>query len=175
MTPATPASQPVTEAVTEEEDEPLPAKGTILTDDSAKARFRVLSGEDDDPQVEYVGTIDKKVTNINIPEVVTLDDIDYDVVAIASGAFKNNKNLKKIVIPESVERIGSKAFYGCKKLTNITIKTTGLTTKTVGSKAFAKAGSNNYKKLTVKVPKKQMKMYKKMLRKRGLSVKAKIK
>ena len=174
-TPAAPASQPVTEAVTEEEDEPLPAKGTILTDDSAKARFRVLSGEDDDPQVEYVGTIDKKVTNINIPEVVTLDDIDYDVVAIASGAFKNNKNLKKIVIPESVERIGSKAFYGCKKLTNITIKTTGLTTKTVGSKAFAKAGSNNYKKLTVKVPKKQMKMYKKMLRKRGLSAKAKIK
>ena len=174
-TPATPKSQPVTEAVTEEEDEPLPAKGTILTDDSAKARFRVLSGEDDDPQVEYVGTIDKKVTNINIPEVVTLDDIDYDVVAIASGAFKNNKDLKKIVIPESVERIGSKAFYGCKKLTNITIKTTGLTTKTVGSKAFAKAGSNNYKKLTVKVPKKQMKMYKKMLRKRGLSAKAKIK
>ena len=175
VTPTTPSSQPATEVVTEEADEPLPAKGTILTDESTKARFRVLSGEDDDPQVEYVGTTNKKATNINIPEVVTLDDIDYDVVAIASGAFKNNKDLKKIVIPESVEKIGSKAFYGCKKLTNITIKTTKLTTKTVGSKAFAKAGSNNYKKLTVKVPKKQMKLYKTMLRKRGLSAKAKIK
>ena len=172
--PETPGVQPTPSAPTVD-NEPLPAAGTILTDDKTKAQYKVLSGEEDDPQVEYVGTLNKKAANINIPETITLEDIDYDVVAIASGAFKNNKNLKKVVIPASVERIGSKAFYGCKKLTNITIKTTKLTTKTVGSKAFSKAGSSNYKKLVVKVPKKQKKTYKSMLRKRGLSAKAKIK
>ena len=45
---------------------------------------------------------------------------------------------------------------------------------TVGSKAFTKAGSKNYKKLKVKVPKKKLKLYKKILRKKGLSKKAKM-
>ena len=72
-------------------------------------------------------------------------------------------------------KIGSKAFYGCKKLLNITIKTTKLTTKNVGSKAFTKAGSSNYKKMVVKVPKSKLKAYKKTLKKRGVNSKAKIK
>lgn len=71
--------------------------------------------------------------------------------------------------------LNAKAFYNCKKLTSITIKTTKLTTKNVGKKAFTKTGSSNYKKLTVKVPKKKLKAYKTMLKKRGLSSKAKVK
>lgn len=52
-------------------------------------------------------------------------------------------------------------------------KTKLLKKNTVGSKAFTKAGSKNYKKLKVKVPKKKLKLYKKILRKKGLSKKTK--
>lgn len=195
--------------------------GTILKDDVTKAEYKVMKTENGMPQVTYMVSTDKKQSSVTIPESVKLDGISYNVTAIAKNAFKNNKNikrivisktiktigdnafygcsklaavtmganvetigksafmncilLKKIVIPKKVKKIGSKAFYGCKKLTNITIKTTKLTTKTVGSKAFTKAGSKNYKKLVVKVPKSKLKAYKKMLWKRGVSRKAKIK
>ncbi|MBE5941630.1 MAG: leucine-rich repeat domain-containing protein [Lachnospiraceae bacterium] len=98
-----------------------------------------------------------------------------NVQTIGNSAFQNCIALKKIEIPSKVKKIGSKAFYGCKKLTSITIKTTKLNTSKVGKQAFTKAGSSNYKKLTVKVPKKKKKAYKTMLKKRGLSPKAKIK
>ncbi len=58
---------------------------------------------------------------------------------------------------------------------NHTIKTTKLNKKNVGKNAFKKAGSKNYKKLVVKVPKSKYKSYKSDLKKRGLSTKAKIK
>ena len=239
-----PATGSTTEEDDDEEDEEIPAKGTVLQDTVTKARYKVVSGEEDEPEVIYVGTTDKKATTIKIPETVEIDDIEYAVIAIADGAFKNNKKitkveiadgvitigkstfynctslktvkignsvkvigdkafygckkltsltmgtnvttignsafqnctaLKKVTIPKKVTKIGKKAFYGCKKLTGITIKTTKLTTKKVGSKAFSKAGSSNYKKLTVKVPKSKLKSYKTMLRKRGLSFKAKVK
>ncbi|MBQ9984128.1 MAG: leucine-rich repeat domain-containing protein [Lachnospiraceae bacterium] len=98
-----------------------------------------------------------------------------NVETIGNSAFQNCTALKKITIPAKVKKIGSKAFYGCKKLTNITIKTTKLNTKNVGKNAFKNAGSSNYKKLVVKVPKKKLKAYKTMLKKRGLSSKAKVK
>ncbi len=97
-----------------------------------------------------------------------------NVETIGNSAFQNCTALKKIEIPSKVKKIGSKAFYGCKALTNITIKTTKLNTSKVGKNAFTKAGSKNYKKLKVKVPKKKLKAYKTMLKKRGLSSKAKV-
>ena len=98
-----------------------------------------------------------------------------NVENIGDSAFQNCTALKKIEIPSKVKKIGKKTFYGCKRLTNITIKTTKLTTKNVGKDAFKKAGSSNYKKLTVKVPKKSLKAYKTTLKKRGLNKLAKIK
>ena len=71
--------------------------------------------------------------------------------------------------------IGSQAFYGCSKLQKITVKTQHFTKKTVGKKAFYKAGSNNYKKLKIKIAQKYRKKYKNILRNAGLSKKAKIK
>lgn len=107
----------------------------------------------------------KKLTTVKMGKNVT---------SIGENAFYNCIALKKIEIPAKVNKIGTKAFYNCKKLTNITIKTTKLTTKNVGKKAFTKAGSNNYKELIVKVPKSKLTTYKKMLKKSGLSDKAKV-
>lgn len=98
-----------------------------------------------------------------------------NVTTIGNSAFQNCTSIKKFTIPSKVSKIGSKAFYGCKKLLSMTIKTTKLTEKKVGKSAFSKMGSSNYKKVKVKVPKKKLKAYKKMLVKRGLSKKAKVK
>lgn len=66
---------------------------------------------------------------------------------------------------------GKKAFYGCKKLKSITIKTKKLKSKSVGTQAFL----GLHKKAVIKVPKKQKKIYTKWLKKKGLTKKMKIK
>ncbi|MBE5882035.1 MAG: leucine-rich repeat domain-containing protein [Lachnospiraceae bacterium] len=101
--------------------------------------------------------------------------IGKNVTTIGNSAFQSCNALKSITIPSKVSKIGSKAFYGCKKLVKMTIKTSKLTEKKVGSKAFTKMGSSNYKKVTVKVPKKKVSAYKKIFKKKGLSSKAKVK
>ena len=75
-----------------------------------------------------------------------------------------------MVIPSSIEKIGKQAFYGCKNLKNITIKTTKLTKKRVGSKAFF----GIHAKAVIKVPKKKLSAYRKMLKARGVTKKEKV-
>ncbi len=94
-----------------------------------------------------------------------------NVTAIGNKAFYNCKKLTSITIPSKVNKIGKQAFYKCSNLKKITIKTSKLTKKNVKSKAFGKI----YKKPTIKVPKKKLKVYKSLLKARGVSSKAKIK
>lgn len=97
--------------------------------------------------------------------------IGNNVTTIKPKAFYKCTKLKSVTIPSKVSRIGKQAFYGCKKLRSITIKTTKLKNSNVGSKAF----KGIYKKATVKVPKKKLSAYKKMLKSKGVGSKAKIK
>ena len=97
--------------------------------------------------------------------------IEKNVSTISDKAFDKCTSLTQIVIPSKVKKIGKQAFYGCKKLKSITIKTTKLTSKSVGSRAFKGTPKN----ATVKVPKKQLKVYKKLLVSKGIHKKAKIK
>lgn len=107
---------------------------------------------------------------VNIPDSITVNHVTYKVTEIAANAFKNQKKIRKVVIPSGVSRIGKKAFYGCKNLKNITIKTTKLTKKNVGSKAF----SGIHAKAVIKVPKKKQSAYKKILKARGVTKKEKV-
>ena len=109
-----------------------------------------------------------------MPDTIVINGVRHKVTSIANNAFKNNKKLKSVVIGKNITKIGKKAFFGCQNLKKITIKTTKLKAKTVGAKAFTKAGSKNYNKLTVKVPKKCKKTYPKILKKKGLFGRAKI-
>lgn len=120
-------------------------------------------------KVEYIKPSVKKASVV-IPATVTIKGVKYQVTSISAKAFKKNKKLKKVVIPSTVTKIGKEAFYGCKNLKNITIKTSKLNTKRIGSKAFR--GVNARAK--VKVPKSKYKAYKKLLVKKGLNKKAKI-
>ena len=76
-----------------------------------------------------------------------------------------------MVIGTNVAKIVKNAFYGCKNLTSITIKSSRLTLKNLGTNAF----KNTSPKATVKVPKKQKALYNQILKKRGLNKKAKVK
>lgn len=94
-----------------------------------------------------------------------------NITTIGENAFLNCKSLKKITIPSKVSKIGTSAFSGCRKLKSITIKTKKLKAAAIGKHAFKKVPA----KAVVKVPKSKKKLYKKLLRKRGLSKKAVIK
>ena len=53
-------------------------------------------------------------------EVVIPSEIDgYIVQQISNGAFRNNKNIEKVVFSENIEKIGSYIFYGCTSLTYV--------------------------------------------------------
>lgn len=147
-----------------------PAKGTIDIDDTGAAEYKVTKAGLKGGTVEYVAP-KKKTASVVIPDTVTMDGIVYKVTSIASNAFKGNKILKKITIGKNVTKIGANAFNGCKKLKTITFKTTKLKTNTVGKNAFK--GINA--KATIKVPKKKLNAYKKILKKRGVGSKVKFK
>lgn len=116
-------------------------------------------------QVSYVSPSKKKSGTVSIPSKVIIGGKTYQVTKIKKNAFKNNKKIKKIVIPSSVVSIENYAFANCKNLKTIEIRTTKLKNKKISSKAFKKIN----KKVVIRVLKKQRKAYKTLLRKKGLS------
>lgn len=159
----------------------VPEKGDVIT--IGKAKYEVTSSS----TVSYLSTTSKS-KRITIPSSVTIGGKKYSVTSIAANAFKANKKitfvkipntvtaiyarafygcilLKSITIPTSVKTIGKKAFYNCKKLKTITIKTTKLTNKKVGAGAFGKINSA----AKFKVPKSKLKLYKNLLKKKGVT------
>ena len=132
-------------------------KGDSVT--VGKAKFKVTGSE----AVEYTAPKSKTASTITIPATVKISNKTYKVTSIAANAFKNCKKLKKITIGKNVTKIGKKAFYNCKKLKTVLVKTKKLTQKKVGSKAF----TGTPKKAVMKVPKKQLKLYKKIFKKKG--------
>ena len=145
----------------------VPAKGTKLT--AKGASYQVTSAAEKNPTVVYKGS-KKQKASVTIPDTVTIDKVTYKVTSIAANAFKNNKKLKKVVIGKNVTKIGKKAFYGCSKLKKITVKTTKLTKKNVGSQAF----KGIHKKAAFKVPKKKISSYRKVFRARGAAKTTKV-
>lgn len=119
--------------------------------------------------VSFLGVTKKSSTSLVIPDTVKYSDKTYKVTSITKNACQKQTKLKKVTIGKNIAVIGSKAFYKCKKLKNITIKTSKLTLSKVGSSAF----KGTYKKAKFKVPAKKKAVYKKILVKRGASKKAK--
>ena len=133
--------------------------------------YKVVNTSGKTAEVELTKLVkNSKAKTIIIPKTVKVGGVNYKVTSIAKKAFAGNKNLKTVVIGVEIEKIGAKAFYNCPNLKKVTIKTTGLTAKTVGTKAFAKI----HKKAVVGVPKAKKAEYKKWLKKRGIGGKQKI-
>lgn len=144
------------------------AKGTTLKD-SKGATYKVTGAKVKNPTVTYVKP-KKNVKKVSIPATITVKGVKYKVTAVSKNAFKNNKKVKQVTIDKNVKNIGKNAFYGCKNLKKVTIKTTKLTQKTVGKNAF----KGIHKKATIKVPKKKLNAYKKLLKNAGISKSVKV-
>lgn len=123
-----------------------------------------------DNEVEYVTPLEDTKTVI-VPKTITAEGKVFKVTSIGDEAFKGNKYLTSVTIGANVAEVGSNAFHGCKNLKTITIQSKKLVSSSVGTKSFNKLS----KKVTVKVPKTKMNYYKKLLKKKGLSGKAKFK
>ena len=141
--------------------------GAKAVDKKTKATYKVTTSN----TVQYVKASSKKAKTVKVPSTITVNGVKCPVTSIAPKAMKGSKKLKKVIIPSSIRTIGTQAFAGCKNLKNITIQTPYLTKKSVGAKAFK--GISN--KAVIKVPKKQLKAYQKLLKTKGVSKKVKIK
>lgn len=94
-----------------------------------------------------------------------------NVTTIGDKAFYGCKKLSKITLPSQVKKVGKQAFAGCKKLKKITVKTSNLTKKNVGAKAF----KGIHKKAVFKVPKASLSTYKGLFKSKGAGSKTKVK
>ena len=137
--------------------------GKTIQDKTTNGVYKVLSKT----SVEYTKPIAKRAA-VNIPVTVKLSGKTFNVTKISANAFRNNTVMKSLTIGSNVTTIGANAFYGCKNLNTVVIKTAKLTTKTVGANAFVKTGA----KPVVTVPAKQFNTYKTLLRSKGISTKA---
>ena len=148
---------------------PSVSVGTKIVDKKTGSIYKVTSSSSSSRTVAFVGN--KVKASVTIPTSIKIKGATYKVTEISASAFKNNRKLKKVVIGQNIVKIGKNAFYGCKNLTSITIKSSRLTLKNIGKNAF----KNTSQKATVKVPKKQKALYNQILKKRGLNKKAKVK
>lgn len=55
----------------------------------------------------------------NVANTIKKAKIEYGILSIGNNTFWNYNELKCVTIPASITRIGTKAFYGCTKLTDV--------------------------------------------------------
>lgn len=131
--------------------------GTSFLDPKSNLSFTVSSASAGKMEVictKYSG----KAAKAEVPSVVVKNGVTYQVTGIGANAFLKNKKLKSVIIGKNVKTIGKKAFFGCKNLKKITVKTKQL--KKVGNKAI----SGIHKSAVIKVPSKKKKAYKKLFK-----------
>ena len=166
----------------EEDERRLPSIKNVLV--HVTGRQTVVDDEDEETEEDFYTIISKKKKtamyignnaagekHITIPDTMWINGERYKVVAIAQKSFANCNTLRSVTIGKNVTKIGKQAFYHCKNLKTIRIKTSKLKAKSIGKQAFAGIA----KKPVVSVPKKQKSKYSKILKAKGMPKKAKIK
>lgn len=171
-----PSKQPITDKPSPDKPSPdnktnIPAlkKGDIRIKGSGK--YKITKVGKGYGTVTYMKCTNKKIKNVTIPSIITIDKQKLKVTEIGEKAFYGCKKLKKVTIGNHIVTIRKSAFAKCSKLK--TIKIQSLSLKSVGKNAFKGISKN----ATISVPKKKQKKYTAILRKKavGLSKNAKIK
>ncbi len=165
-----PKEEPIQQQSTEELTVSQPAKnGDVITDNKSDATYEVTDTVK--KEVTYNAPIDGKAKDITIPETVVINGETYKITHIDENAFKGNKTVTTVTIGSNIQSIGKNAFKGCKRLKTIIIQSQKLNMKKISKKAFKGIS----KKTVIKVPKKKLAAYRKLLKKKGLSSKNRIK
>lgn len=89
-----------------------------------------------DTEKRYVEISKYKSTNfarVDIPEQVTINNKTYTIVSIGKYAFKNHKELVRVVLPRTVKIIRDYAFFGC----SLSLMYLPKNLQHLGSKSFA--------------------------------------
>ena len=131
----------------------------------------ITKPEDNAGTADNTQTVKTKTRTVTIPATKKVKGKKKKVTSVAAKAYANDKTIAKLVIGKNVKKIGKRAFYGCSNIKTIIIKTEKLKESSIGADAFKGISKN----AVVKVPKKLVKKYKKILRKKGLNKKIKVK
>ena len=136
-----------------------PKAGTKYT--VAGCQYKVIKAG---AEVSLIKT-NKNAKSVTIPAVIKVKGVTYKVTSIGAKAFNGSKKLTKVTVGANIKKISNNAFFKCKSLKTVIIKSVLLTKKTASKRAFKGVG----KKMVIKVPKKVKKAYVKIFK--GLKVK----
>lgn len=97
--------------------------------DSQGVKYSVLS----DLEVEVSGFTDGISEHITIPETILINGCNYNIVRISDCAFGDCKNVRSVVLSDSIRSVYQYAFYNCENLEMIKI---GKSVSKIRSSAF---------------------------------------
>ncbi len=121
--------------------------------------------------VIFTGTTDKTTRKtLTVPSTVKIGGKNFRVISIGTSAMNGAKNLTTLKLGANITTIGAKAFYGCSKLSSVTIYSTKLVTARTGANAFKGIRTN----CKFKVPASKVTAYKKLFTSKGAGTKIKV-
>ncbi len=95
----------------------------VLEADESLFTYQIINGPDKTARI--IGCSAKNVETIVVPSTCTIDGQVYDIVQIgyfqdqSTGVFQNFENLRAVYLPESIVRLGTNSFAGCRRLANV--------------------------------------------------------
>ena len=112
----------------------MPAEDVVITGTFKQLDYAVDGGTFtiDDGEATLKGGGEAKGALV-INNNVTINGKVYVVVNIGNGAFKGNKDITSVELPDGIKNIGAGAFDGCSSLLKVLL---GKGVKKIGSKAF---------------------------------------
>jgi hypothetical protein len=135
-------------------------KGTEVTKGNNK--YLISSSNAGNPTVKFVGLVNADVSNVVIPETISVGGVSYRVTLISNNALKDNKSITTVIISKNVKSICAKSFNNCKKLKKIKLKSK------VISKMNNKAFAGIHKNAVFYTYNSQLGKYKEMLKDAGV-------
>lgn len=73
-------------------------------------------GKDGTASASSLKAKDPKLETLQIPTMLSINNTNVPVTEIAKNGFKGCRNLKSVVLPNSIRKIGADAFTGCTNL-----------------------------------------------------------
>lgn len=131
---------------------------------ASKCTFEITSEDELTASLVEISPSAKKLT-VAMTETDESTGKTYKITEIDQGAMAFHSKLKKVLIGENVRKIGDYAFYGCSKLSKVTIYAKSL--KKVGTGAFQEIKNGAVLRVEAK-NKAHYKQLKKILKKSGM-------